>query len=124
MEYFEAFADLAEVDLSESYVVELAPMASGVALRIDAVLTPNHSRYAPPRPGEAYCHRPGWLTVLGTDGAEVDLSGARPDIDPDGTRDHGQVDVFAEVSPGLWELEGSWGRVRVVRPQVRLELDD
>ena len=57
MHYQEAFSDLAGVYLEDSWVLEVAPSDDGLALRVEAVLTPEHSCYEPPKPSEQYCYR-------------------------------------------------------------------
>ncbi len=124
MVYHEAFADLSEVVLEESWVLEVAPAAAGLALRLEAVLTARHPSYTQPLPDEAHCYRTGWLTITSLRAAEVRLSGARPAVDATGTPDLGHIDRLAETAEGIWELDGDWGWARVDRPQIRLKLDN
>lgn len=123
MEYYEAFSDLAGVVLEESWVLEVAPSAAGLALRIEVRLTPDHPRYGEPALGEMGCYRTGWLWVHSSEPVETRLSGTRPTLDPDGASDYGNVDSLVQSSEGAWTLDGDWGHAQVRDPQVRLELD-
>lgn len=124
MDCDEAFADLSEVVLEKSCVLEVAPAAPGLALRLEAVLTARHPSYAQPPPDEAHCFRAGWLTITSLRAAEVRLSGARPAVDATGTPDLGHIDRLAEAAEGIGELDGDWDWARVDRPQIRLKLDN
>jgi hypothetical protein len=124
VQYYEAFSDLAGVHLEDSWVLELAPSDDGLALRLEAVLTPEHPLYEPPMPGEHHCYRTAWLSVHGEHRMEVHLSGSRPAVDATGEVDFGNVDTFAfNQSEDRWELEGDWGRARVRSPEVTLRFD-
>lgn len=123
MEYHRTFPDLAGVVLEDSWVLDVAPHARGVAFRLDAVLTPEHRNYERPRPGEARCYRRGWLTIESDAQVEVSLSGARPATDADDETDVGHIDLLHSLGDGRWSLNGDWGSVSVTRPTVRLILD-
>jgi hypothetical protein len=123
MQHHEAFSDLAGVYLEDSWVLELAPNDDGLAIRIEAVLTPEHSRYEPPKPGEQHCYRSGWLSVR-ADSIEIILSGRPPATDATGEADFGNVDAFAfDPTDDHWKLEGDWGYARVHDPKVTLRFD-
>ncbi len=122
MEYHEAFPELAGIYLEDSWVLEVAPSTTGMSFRLEVVLTPEHPRYRPPAAGEKHCYLAGWLTVRSREPIDADLSGAAPATDATGTgtSDFGNIDRFV-VGPGeTWEMEGSWGQVQVVRPEVSL----
>lgn len=122
--YYEAFSDLAGVVLEDSWVLDVAPGAHGVAIRLEVALTPEHSRYGAPRPGEQHCYRMGWLSVRGEGVIDVRLSGNRPAIDATGERDFGHVDTFVfNSTEGHWELAGDWGVAAVRTPEVTLLFD-
>ncbi|WP_019144961.1 hypothetical protein [Aeromicrobium massiliense] len=123
MEYWEAFADLRAVDLTESWVLEIVPSSAGVAFLMDVVLTPDHPDYRAPRTGEQHCYRRGWMVVHSED-AELALSGNRPAIDANGELDLGQIDAFGPADrDGSWVLDGSWGRLEVQHPTVVLTFE-
>jgi len=123
VKYHEAFPDLAGVVLEDSWVLEVAPGASGLALRLDAALTRDHREYVEPKAGEVGCYRRGWLTVRSVAPVEVRVSGTTPAVDATGEADFGHVDTFAQDAEGRWELEGDWGYARIPEAQVTLELE-
>lgn len=122
MGYDEDFPDLAAVYLEDSWVLEVAPSAEGVAIRLEAVLTASHPLYRQPPPDEQHCYRAGWLTVT-SNAIDVQLSDRKPSVDPDGSEDYGNIDSFGTDADGVWEMQGDWGSVRASRPVVRLQLD-
>jgi hypothetical protein len=122
VDYYEAFPDLAGVYLEDSWVLEVAPTAEGVSLRLEAVLTPEHPRYHPPALNKQYCYRTGWLTLT-SDAIDVRLSGRQPYRDPDGSQDFGNIDSFDTSADGAWEMYGDWGSVKISQPRVTLNLD-
>ncbi len=63
-----------------------------------------------------------WLTVA-SDAIDLQLSGSKPSVDPDGSEDYGNIDSFGTVADTIWEMEGSWGPFRASRPVVRFQLD-
>ena len=124
VKYFQTFSDLAGVCLEESWVLEVAPSDDTLALRVEAVLTPEHPLYEAPKPGELSCYRRAWLSIRSEDPIDVRLSGARPAVDATGERDLGHVDGFAPNPMGNgWELEGDWGEAVVRGPEVTLLFD-
>jgi hypothetical protein len=126
VEYQDAFADLAEVYLEDSWVLDVAPTENGVAFRLDAVLTPDHARYQPSAPGEQYCYRRARLTVASTKRSVLRRSDARPATDASGELDFGNIDVFTPVDCDgevAWEISGDWGDLLTVEPSVELSFE-
>ena len=124
MHYWEAFSDLAGVYLEDSWVLEVAATAHSLSLRLEAVLTPEHPLYEPPKPGEQHCYRSGWLRVGAADLIDLRLSGSRPAVDASGEPDFGHVDTFVpNTAEDRWELEGDWGDAAVRHPDVALRFD-
>jgi hypothetical protein len=124
MQYHETFSDLAGIYLEDSWVLEVASSEHGLSFRIDAVLTPEHSRYEPPGPGEQHCYRTGWLSLRSATPMDIRLSGSPLAIDATGAPDFGHVDAFVlNRSEDRWELEGDWGQASVRNPEVTLRFD-
>lgn len=124
VQYYEAFADLAGVYLEDSWVLEVAPSGHGLSLRVEAVLTPEHPRYEPPKPGQQHCYRKGWLSVGSEAPVDIRLRGDRPAIDASGEPDFGHVDAFVfNATEDRWEVEGDWGQASVQNPKVTLRFD-
>lgn len=122
--YDEVFEALAGVYLEDSWILEVVPRVDGVAFRIEAVLTSEHSSYEAPRPNEQYCYRAGWLDVQGEEPVEVHLSGSTPATSADGSIDLGNIDRFTfEEADNRWEMEGDWGIALVSGPVVTLIFD-
>jgi hypothetical protein len=126
VEYQEAFTDLAEVYLEDSWVLDVASSEHGVTFRLDAVLTPDHPRYQSPAPGEQHCYRRARLTVASTKRSVLNRSDAPAATDASGERDFGNIDVFSTVdSEGdvAWEMSGDWGELLTVDPAVHIAFD-
>ena len=52
---YKSFPGLAGVFLEDSYVLGISESSELLVFHLDAVLTPEHSAYHSPRPGEHYC---------------------------------------------------------------------
>lgn len=104
----------------------VAPTEHGVAFRLDAVLTPDHPRYAPPAPGEQHCYRRGLLTIASTKRSLLHRADAPAATDASGEPDYGNIDVFTPVDLDgdiAWEMRGDWGDVLTVEPSVDIAFD-
>ena len=55
--YHQTFGDLRDVYLEDSWVVKVSAQARSISFMLDAVLTPDHTLYSPPRPSEQHCDR-------------------------------------------------------------------
>ena len=58
---YKIFPGLAGVFLEDSYVLGISECSEQLVFHLDAVLTPEHSAYHSPRPGEHYCYANGSL---------------------------------------------------------------
>lgn len=101
------------VYLPDSWVLGVETDLTRVCFLLDAVLTPEHSRYyAPPKPGEQHAYaRLRWcLTgrVHWNEGPNLD----HPATDASGEFDYGNIDAWFEEN-GVDYLEGEWGAVAV-----------
>ena len=100
-----------------SWVLSVEASDVGAVLTIEAVLTPQHPKFGPPRPGEHYAYE---LTALRFDGAatpEFQPSGASPIVGPSGETDLGNIDVFGVGPAGSFFFEGESGTLEMkVRP--------
>lgn len=118
--------ELEHVDLGESWVLGIETESNRVCFLLDAVLTRDHPRfYWPPKPNEVNAlARLRWCLageVHWNDGPNLD----RPTVDPDGSSDYGQVDVFlASEDMRNFALEGDWGSVVVSNVEESVEYLD
>lgn len=122
--YDEAFEDLAEIYLEDSWVLDVGVRAGALVFDLDAVLTERHPRYRPPRPAEMYCYHRARLVIRSPRPISFRRSGRPPSRDPDGELDYGNIDVFApDDDASRWSLDGDWGEAVVDSPTVELGLD-
>lgn len=119
-----AFPDLRHVHLEDSWVLRLDPAEHAVAFTLETVLTPEHVRYHPPRPGEQYCYERAVLTLSSPSPVAYQLSGSMPHHDPSGLDDLGNIDTFQECDSNSWELTGDWGLLTIVNPLLSLMLEE
>ncbi|MEV6305007.1 hypothetical protein AB0M02_36735 [Actinoplanes sp. NPDC051861] len=125
MEYQEAFPDLADVYLEDSWVLGIRSAARDVAFQLDAVLTPSHRLYQPPVPGEQHCYHAARLSVSSRK-LLLDRSDLPAATDASGNSDFGNVDVVVQVlwdGEAAWEMTGDWGILRSVDPSVSITFD-
>lgn len=88
---------------------------------LDAVLTPDHSAYQAPRPGEQYCYAIGSLIFPDvTHVVWLSRNGNRY-TDASGEKGLGNIDSLT-VDGDAYVAEGDWGAVRISGAQPRFEL--
>ena len=124
--YNHAFGALRDVYLEDSWVLDLFATDTSLRFVLDAVLTPNHPGYRPPRPGEQYCYSRATLTVSSEQPLSFEVSNTPQALDATGEIDYGNIDCFVPVDwdgNPAWELSGDWGVALVLRPEVTLVFD-
>jgi hypothetical protein len=118
--YDDAFPDLRDVYLEDSWVLRLDPAEHSVVFTLEAVLTPGHLRYHRPHPGEQYCYERAALRLSSRSPVAYQLSWSPPAQDLSGVDDLGNIDTFREIDSRSWELTGTWGLLTIVNPLVVL----
>ncbi|GAA4215393.1 hypothetical protein [Actinocatenispora rupis] len=113
---------LADLLLEESWVLDIAAHPGRITLRAELVLTPEHPEYAPPGPQEQFCTRFGTLTLPEVVTLTWTGQGARPIVDPDGSIDYGNIDVFVR-SGRTTRIDGEFGSLLVESDAPKVELD-
>jgi hypothetical protein len=114
---------LSGVYLEESYVLAISQTENSLALALDAVLTPDHPAYHPPRAGERYCYERGLLTFDDVVAVEWTSRSSQAYSDATGEKDLGGFDALVVTKEGFI-AEGDWGRVVITGPFPRFELDE
>jgi hypothetical protein len=107
---------------NEPWILRIDASERTVAFTLEAVLTPHHPDYTPPDPGEQYRYRTGTLLLSSDLPIAYELAGIRPNLDPDGSEDFGNIDTFQPLQADTWELTGQWGQLTITRPAVALTL--
>ena len=115
--YGESVAGYEEVDgfqgfyFEDSFVLDIWQEPDALRFYVEAVLTPEHPRFGPPKPGEQHCYRR--VTVVFPRPTEVHWRRLhfRPAVDAAGELDWGNIDRFEFSENGWYELEGDWGEV-------------
>ena len=120
--YSEAFEALRDVYLEDSWVLGFSTVENQARFEIDAVLTPDHPKYAQPIPGEQYCYRHGHLSISGV--LRLEPSRLPPAMDASRTEDFGNIDAFRQGPDGLWVAEGQWGSLEARNPEVTIRFDE
>ena len=120
--YHEAFIQLAEVYLEDSWVLDITKNDDLVLFEMDFVLTERHNYFHPPKSGEQYCYRKGSLFFSSFSSAVLKLSNEKPSIDANGEIDLGNIHSFTAVNRKV-SLEGDWGTLKVDRPKVTVKFD-
>jgi len=127
---YEKFPGLDGFYLEDSFVLAITETPSALTFTLDAVLTPEHPAYRPPRTGEHHCYRSADLTFSECTSAEWLHRSHRFFADATGAKDLGGIDALVTGSSSVL-LEGDWGRVRVwgsrsngyPRPRMKLKSD-
>ena len=120
---YTALPDLSGVYLEDSYVLEICEHADVLVFRLDAVLTPDHAAYLPPRPGEQYCYAFGDLVFRDVVRVDWVSKSACRFTDATGETDLGNIDSL-KFDGSVYALQGDWGGVRIESAPPRFELRD
>jgi hypothetical protein len=110
---------LEHVYLEDSYVLDIEAHPGSLFFKLDLVLTPEHSMYAPPKPHEQYCFRPAELRFERVRRITWENSGLKPATDATGEVDYGNIDSY-NVIEGRHVLSGEWGSIDVDCQDVKL----
>jgi hypothetical protein len=114
------FPNLSGVYLEDSYVLGISESPGLVVFHLDAVLTPEHAGYQPPRPGEQYCYANGDLVFPDVTKVVWEKRGRTRYTDASGEKDLGNIDIL-RVDGDALAVEGDWGTVRISGAQPRFE---
>jgi hypothetical protein len=107
--------------LEDSFVLRIWWQEDVLTFWLDAVLTPTHPEYTPPRSGrEVHCYRRCLLVFRNPDEVAWTPLDTMVSTDADGEQDLGNIDSFYEVD-GRYYLEGGWGEVRITGPAPHIE---
>lgn len=113
---------LTDVVLEESYVLKISAEPGSVALRAEFVVGPRHPEYHEPAPDESDCFVRGTLRFHHVRSVAREGQGAPPARDASGEIDYGHIDDL-RWDGEFYELEGDWGRMRVVADGLDLVLE-
>lgn len=119
---YPAIAELSDVYLEDSYVLDVIEEPPVFKLKIEAVLTKDHPHYHAPDPTEKYCYATGWLVFRDVSRMEWGSRSVRRYTDAAGKEDMGNID-FLEFCGDHWHTGGDWGEVQIfttARPQLTL----
>ncbi|WP_206510407.1 hypothetical protein C5142_23005 [Rhodococcus sp. BGS-1C] len=103
---------LAGVYLQDSYVLSISQAPGEFTFVLDAVLTPESTRYEPPKPGEQYCYARGRLVFADANDIKWVARSTGRYIDANGAVDLGNIDSL-RFEQGVYKAEGDWGRVEI-----------
>jgi hypothetical protein len=118
---YKSFPGLAGIFLEDSYVLGISESSEQVVFHLDAVLTPEHSAYHSPRPGEQYCYANGRLVFPDVTRVVWLKRNSSPYTDASGEEDLGNIDILT-VDGDAFDTEGDWGAVRISGAQPRFDL--
>lgn len=108
--------------LEESYVLDIECHPGRVVFTMDLVLAPDHPGYAPPRQGEAYAYRRGFVHFARVTECAWTLQGGLPAIDASGELDYGHIDAL-EWEASNYALEGDWGQMNLIAGDTAVSFD-
>lgn len=106
-------AQLAYIQLDESYVLGITASPGRLAMDVDFFLTPSHPHYQVPAIGEYGCYERGELVFENVTSIRWSGQGLLPARDLTGETDYGHIDSF-ESAGGEYSLGGDWGQLDVV----------
>jgi hypothetical protein len=98
--------------LEDSYLLGVSESHGGLCFDVEAVLTGQHPRWSPGKPGEAYTYLRIAIVFSNPRSVTWLQRPMKPVVGPDGQIDYGNVDSFIWQN-GHYELAGEWGRVMI-----------
>jgi len=117
--YHEQIECLRHICLEEPFVLGLIEGQNSIEFELEAVLTPEHPSYHPPKPNAQHCYKKFVLRLDGCSSVNWIRKSLRPTIDANGEVDFGNMDHFG-VAEDLMHLEGEWGEVLLSCAKVSL----
>ena len=96
---YEQFPGLDGFYLEDSFVLAITETPSTLIFSLDAVLTPEHPAYRPPRPGEHHCYRSAELLFIDLSKTEWLHRSHRFFTDAAGAKDLGNIDALVARTP-------------------------
>ncbi|MGP3959113.1 hypothetical protein ACTWPT_24185 [Nonomuraea sp. 3N208] len=106
------FPELNGVYLEDSYVLAIIERPGVLTFMLEAVLTPEHPYYRPPRPGQQYCYAKATLTFHDVSAVEWIKQSPHRYVDASGEEDLGNIDSLV-AERGVYRVDGDWGEVRI-----------
>jgi hypothetical protein len=109
---FRRYSELPGLDgyfFEDSWVLDIAVTDRTAVVLVEAVLTPEHPNFGPPRPGEQHRYERIELRFTDADAVRFEASFAPPAVGATGETDLGNIDMFGVGEEGAFLLEGAWG---------------
>lgn len=100
------------VYLEDSFVLGVVASPGRLTFTIDAVLTPEHPHYQPPKQDEHHCYQRGVIVFERVGRLVWEGQGNPPAVDATGEIDYGSIDSMYAQGP-LFSLSGEWGKIQV-----------
>jgi hypothetical protein len=107
-------SELLGIDLQDSFVLSWSVENDWLTFEVEASIWPDSPHYEPPLPDEYTCYKRATLTFHGFDSIEglKHMEDVRFSVDPDGSRDFGNIDVLEAQGNG-YRVVGDFGDVTV-----------
>ena len=116
------------VDLEDSWVLgwRVDVGRHRLVFELEASLWPGHEAYTRPLPGEHTCYKRAHLIFEGVDSLDglPPMDGVKPNVDPDGSADFGNIEGLHHAGPGIYKFAGDFGEVCIKCEGVRFEIAD
>lgn len=114
---------LEHVYLEDSYVLDIAEAPDQFSVTLEAVLTPGHQAFSPPKRDQQYCYVLGLLAFAPVSKVVWEARNPTPVPGQDNEIDFGNVDFLTRTA-ACYHLGGEWGAVKVHAKDVHFELLD
>lgn len=119
--YHEAFEELKNIYLEDSWVLDVKENKNSVSFEMEFVLTENHELYSVPKKNEQYCYKKGQLNISHYSSKYLQKSKQPPSIDANHEIDFGNIDVFTKNNEQI-KLLGDWGQLLASSANVSVEI--
>ena len=117
--YHQQIDCLRHIYLEDSFVLGLIEDQNSIEFELEAVLTPEHPSYHPPKANEQHCYQKLVLRLGNCSNVNWIRKSLRPSTDAKGNIDYGNIDHFSVAKDQL-HLSGEWGEVRLDCPDISI----
>lgn len=111
------------VDLNDSFVLGWVQKADVLQFELEASIWPESDYYSRPERDEYTCYRKA--TLLFKDFQNIiglkSIDSTPSTIDPDGTRDYGNIDALSQTKGGF-HVSGDFGSVNIAGGELYFEI--
>lgn len=117
--------DIDKIDLQKTFVLDWYITGSDFVIIVDACLLQVHPHYTFPQKDEIGSYRKAQFIFEGIESVSglLEKSEISASLDPDGTKDYGEIETFAVNTCGEIGISGEFGDVLILCKKFNIEYE-